>query len=231
MTDRRLADPSIRALNDEWHALVAGSDEAVARWRQHPEFIACRTLDDVLGRAREDPDPVLGRLLVLRAAGESLAGRVVLQALLGPIVLAARRTGRPCHEFLAELWCRICTYPVHRRRHGIAASLVLDTRKAVRTAGRAAIAFDPAQLDLLSAPERSAGAGVAPTAADVLAAARSLGLIDDRTRDTLTAVYREGLASAEAAASLGSTPTAVRWRNSWALRRLAAHATLLRDAA
>jgi DNA-directed RNA polymerase specialized sigma24 family protein len=66
-----------------------------------------------------------------------------------------------------------------------------------------------------------------PDAASVLAEARRLGLIDEVTHRTLWTVYVAGLTSQQAAAVLGTTPGAVRWRCSHALRRLAGRARLL----
>ena len=61
-----------------------------------------------------------------------------------------------------------------------------------------------------------------PGPAAVLDAALGLGLIDATSRAILGSVYAEGLTSAQAAGRHGTTATAVRWRCSRDVRRLAA---------
>ena len=80
-----------------------------------------------------------------------------------------------------------------------------------------------APLPLAPPPDGPEG----PGAPAVLTEARELGLIDEVTHLTLWTVYVAGLTSAQAARALGSTPEAIRWRCSHALRRLARSADVL----
>ena len=92
----------------------------------------CRSLDDVLSVARLNADPVLAALLSEASVGDQLAGRVVLQALIGRIVRMAQRDPRAnIDDYLAHLWCVIGSYPLKRRPVRIAANLSMDTLKAV----------------------------------------------------------------------------------------------------
>ena len=64
----------IDELNREW---------GVLRHRQVPaDWPEAGTLGEVLGRIADDPDRLLGQLLARQAAGDRLAARVVLQAML-----------------------------------------------------------------------------------------------------------------------------------------------------
>ena len=67
--------------------------------------------------------------------GDQLAGRVVLQAVIGRMVRMAQRDPRAgIDDYLAQLWCAISSYPLQRRPVRIAANLSMDTLKArIRT--------------------------------------------------------------------------------------------------
>ena len=82
-------------------------------------------------RSARDPDPVLGRSAWPSPwTATSLAGRVVLQTMLGKVVrLAQAHPDVAVDDFVSALWCRIRTYPLTRRPRRIAANLALDTRK------------------------------------------------------------------------------------------------------
>ena len=69
------------------------------------------------------------------------------------------------------------------------------------------------------------------TAVEVLNAGCRLRLIDEPTRRLLQSVYVDGLSSAEAARRHLTSPGSVRVRSSKAVKRLAAHAAQLVDAA
>ena len=87
----------INALDQEWRELVNGRSETVIRWAaRHPVLTACQSLNDILAVARLNTDPVLAALLTEVSAGDQLAGRVVLQAMLGRMVRMAR--ARPALE-------------------------------------------------------------------------------------------------------------------------------------
>jgi hypothetical protein len=122
----------------------------------------CHSLDDVLWGAKVNSDPVLAALLTEVFTGDRLAGRVVLQALIGRMVRMAQRD-RPStvEEYLAALWCVINSYPLSRRLVRIAANLSMDTLKAVcedhRWLRRGAVTLLPSResLEQLLEPVRA----------------------------------------------------------------------------
>jgi len=206
-------DTALSALNAEWLALVPGSADRLTEWsRAEPDLAGAADVADLLELIRRRPDAVLGTLLRLGAAGDALAHRVVLQAMLGMLVRFC--AGRPAllPEAVSELWLAIVEYPLERRPRSIAANLSWAVRRGLRCA--------PPPLPATPEPP-------GPDAAGVLAQARQLRLIDEITHHTLWTVYVAGLTSQQAATVLGTTAGAVRWRCSNALRRLAREAALL----
>jgi hypothetical protein len=131
-------------LNREWAALAAAPATAAAlsQWSSAcPELTGVSTLDDVLARvARSAPpvrDAVLLALLERAQDGDALAGRAVLQAMLGKAVKVAGTVARrddirgdreeALARAVAALWQAIATYPVALRPARVAANLALDT--------------------------------------------------------------------------------------------------------
>ena len=204
---------ALNALNDEWQGLLTGSAGQLTEWTTtEPTLAGADDLEGLLDLIRQHPDDVLAALLRLGSAGQPLAHRVVLQTMLGMVVRLC--AGRPAllAEAISELWLAIVDYPLDRRPRAIAANLAWTVRRALRTV--------PPPMPPPVEP-------AAPDAASVLADARQLGLIDEVTHRTLWTVYVAGLSSQQAAAVLGTTAGAVRWRCSNALRRLAGRAHLL----
>lgn len=233
----------VRALDAEWLLLVDGSGPTVADWSaRHPALSGCLTLADVLARTRSG-DAVLHALLAEARAGSSLAGRTVLQALLGRVVqLAGRDPSATVDDYVGALWCVLSRYPLERRPARIAANLALDTLKSVHTArwsARGRVQVVPAGDDIGPLADSwwqrerlDHGAdGEEPGAAAIIRAGCRLRLIDDRTGELLRRVYVEGLSGAEAAAASGTTAGSLRVRCSRAVGRLAARADDLREAA
>ncbi|WP_460809705.1 hypothetical protein [Microlunatus endophyticus] len=146
----------VDALDAEWaelgrdRLLAAHSRAELAHWAvDHPILRDCASPAAVLDAIRSDPDRVLAALIGIhqsqRAPGtgaeDHLAGRIVLQAMLGKVVAMAGRDSRHAIEdYIGQLWARIDGYPLARRPRRIAANLALDTLKAVtrdlRAAGR-----------------------------------------------------------------------------------------------
>jgi DNA-directed RNA polymerase specialized sigma24 family protein len=206
---------TLAALNQEWQRIASRSVE----WGvPEPELAGAHDLAGVLGLVRPRPDPVLASLLRLGRAGEPLAHRVVLQAMLGKVVRIG--AGRPdlLAEAIPELWLAIVEYPLERRPAAIASNLAWTVHRRLP---RPLPSRPWGDLDPPAPPPAE------PDAASTLAQARALGLIDELAHRTLWAVYVAGLSSAQAAAELGTTPELVRWRCSRALRRLAGQADLL----
>jgi len=203
---------ALNALNNEWQGL-AGSVGQLSEWTSaEPALAGATDLAGLLDLIRQHPDEVLAALLRLGSAGHPLARRVVLQTMLGMVVRLC--AGRPAllPEAISELWLAIVDYPLDRRPRAIASNLAWTVRRAV-------LAVPP------PAPPPAEPDG--QDAASVLADARRLGLIDELTPRTLWTVYVGGFSSEQAAAVLGTTAGAVRWRCSNALRRLAGRARLL----
>jgi hypothetical protein len=242
---RRREFSIVEALDREWYELVRDHRQTAARWAdQHDALAACRTLDDVLSAVRLDSDPVFAALLAEVSIGDQVAGRVVLQALLGRMVRMAQRDPRSSvDDYLALLWYVINNYPLQRRPARIAANLSLDTLKAVsrehRWFGFGDVTLWPSSesLEELLSPVGLDGTPYdSPLAVDVevlevLEAGRQLRLIDDSTSTLLHSVYIDGMTGTQSARRLHTSAGTIRVRCSKAVRRLAAHAVELVDAA
>jgi hypothetical protein len=131
-------------LNREWAELVGapGTAPALRQWvLTCPALTDVSTLDGVLALvARSVPsvhDAVLLALVERAQAGDALAGRTLLQAMLGKAVRVAGTVARrddvrgdreeALARAVAALWQAIPTYPVARRPARVAANLALDT--------------------------------------------------------------------------------------------------------
>lgn len=211
-------------LNREWLGLAGAA--IPTSWAAEPA-IGGGTIGDLPAVVRAAPDAVLGFLLQRVAAGDTLAGRVVLQVMLGRLVNDARRDPEHClDDYVAEMWVAIATYPLHRRPGRIAANLALDVAKRVRRRGPS-IPVDPLRfVELAAAVPEPAEPELLES---VLVIARAGRLIDAATELTLRLVYQRGLRSDEAAEVLGVTPAAVRRRCRRAVQRLAANADALAE--
>jgi DNA-directed RNA polymerase specialized sigma24 family protein len=174
------------------------------------------TLGDLLAAIPGQPDTVLTELICACQAGHPLAGRVVVQAFLGKIVLMARADTRlTTDDLVATLWLRVAAYPLARRPQRIAANLVLDARKDALAESRS--------LGLLPAPEPVDELD----ARRLLQVARRLDLVSPQSLDIATSVYADGLTSASAAQRHRLSAEAVRWRCSDTVRRLRPHRAVL----
>jgi hypothetical protein len=204
----------------------------------------CRTLDDVLSAAQRDSDPVLAALLTEVSIGDRLAGRVVLQALIGRMVRMAQRDPRAgIDDYLAHLWCVISDYPLQRRPVRIAANLSMDTLRAVsrerRWLRRGDVTLVPSSesLEELLEPTGLDGSPFKsiPLAdvevRQVLEASSQLRLINDSDAALLRSIYAHGMSGTQAARQFHTSAGMVRVRCSKVVRHLAAHAVELADAA
>lgn len=235
----------ISALDQEWRELANGRSETVIRWAaRHPVLATCQSLTEVLTVARLNSDPVLAALLTELSAGDRLAGRVVLQALLGRMVRMAQRDPRSSvDDYLACLWCVINGYPLERRPVRIAANLSMDTLNAVwrerSWLGGGEIILWPsgeALEELLQPAGLDGSSSDASPPIDVevhrvLEAGSLLRLIDDADAALLRGVYADGMTGDQAARRFHTSAGVVRVRCSKAVRRLAAHAVELANAA
>ena len=235
----------VEALDREWRELVHNHPTAVARWAERHSVLApYQSLDDILSVAKLSSDPLLGALLTEVSRGDRLAGRVVLQVLIGRMVRMAQRDPRSSvDDYLAALWCVINSYPLSRRPVRIAANLSLDTLKAVsserRWLRRGDVTLWPTSESLEQLMEPAALDGIPydslpPIDVEVgrvLAAGSLLSLINDSDAALLKNIYTEGVSRSRVARRLHISEGAVRVRCSKAVRRLAAHAVELAETA
>jgi DNA-directed RNA polymerase specialized sigma24 family protein len=235
----------VEALDREWLELDLRYPGTVSRWAgRHDALAAHCSFDDVLSVARLYSDPVLAALLTEVSLGDQLAGRVVLQALIGRMVRMAQRDPRAgIDDYLARLWSAIGNYPLERRPARIAANLSMDTLKAVsrehRLMGRGDVTLWPSSefLEEMLPPAGLDGSRYdSPQPVDmearrVLEAGIHLGLMDDSALALLRSVYVEGLTSMEVARRLNTSAGMVRARCSKVVRVLATHSVELMDAA
>jgi DNA-directed RNA polymerase specialized sigma24 family protein len=242
---RRRGFRIVDALDREWCELVRNEDEAVARWGDRHEVLApYSSLDDVLSGTRLNSDSVLAALLTEFSAGDQLAGRVVLQALIGRMVCMAERDPRASvDDYLARLWCVIGSYPLKRRPVRIAANLSMDTLKAIsrehRWLGRVDVTLWPSSESLEEILEPTGLDGSpydSPPPVDVevqrvLVASSMLRLIGDSDASLLRSIYADGMSSTQAARQFHTSAGMVRVRCSKVVRQLATHAVGLADAA
>ena len=168
------------------------------------------TAREALERARRDGDPWLAQLVRATQSGDELAGRCVVQAVLGRLTAIARRDTRlDLDQLVGALWLRIRSYPLERRPRAIVSNLVLDARKD------AVAELRPLPVTPPPTPRRHA------VAANLLVEAVRIGVIDAGIAEVMSSVYVLGLSGEAAAQRHGVTPTTVRWRCSAGMRRLA----------
>lgn len=241
-------DHLLTVLNAEWDAMVEVHSMTLACWAErHPELHGCRDLEQILTAIRASPDRTMLVLLREHRAGGSdgeLAGRVVLQTMLGKMVrMAAGDPRAGLADYITQLWLVIQRYPVDRRPYRVAANLALDTLKGVVAedpARRAGVSLslvgDPQKLDRVVTEARDCRdldhnvvAGVSGWRA--VTTAWQLGLIDGQERDVLLHVYVDGCSGRQAAERLQISTDMVRQRCCQAKRRLVAHRAELAVAA
>ncbi len=161
----------VRTLVQEWTAIsVAPSTlKQVNDWRLPGKRVT--NLDEVLIRAGfglEATDSVGDQYLlklVIRAANDELATRIVLQRLLPPLIAVAARRGKLVRggfdealvETVAQAWMLIRTYPLQKRPAKIASNLVRDSEyfAFVRDSRlkQLAVAWGDDVIDMVATPE------------------------------------------------------------------------------
>lgn len=229
-------------LNAEWRRL--GARPIPKRWPL-PALAGCTVLADaadVIGRTRRDQPSVADDLLIglldqRTECDDHLAGRLVLQVMLGRAIRLARRA----HRFgmpgvrgdlpqltgaaVAALWHAIATYPVDRRRHKVSVNLCMDALRYfnVSLADDAPDLVDPTVLDTAEPLFHHAPAPVVEVFATLTwGIGKQIITADDA--ELLVRVYcplpgQHGGAHL-VARELGLSPGAVRQRCSRAIQRL-----------
>lgn len=134
------SSPLVRSLVAEWEAMGARprTVRTVNGWGLPGSPV--ESLDEVLERAGFGHEPTWSEgdrylaALVARARTDELAGRIVLQRLMPPLIAIAARRGRivpggfneAFATTVSHAWILIRTYPLDRRPAKIAANLVRD---------------------------------------------------------------------------------------------------------
>lgn len=218
----------IRTLNAEWSHLSdsPATMAAIAEWQQACPLLAhVSTGDELLAAIPSAPDEILGFLIARHHEGSELAGRIVLQAMLGKIVLmSAHRDAAVASEMVSQMWVCIAQYPLDRRPRSVAANLALDTRKRAWASldldrAQCETSIDPAEVvELAAARTRAEWTADADRAAELLDRALAAGIIGPAAHALMVTIYREGRTPEEAAQLHGITYGSVR-TSTWASRR------------
>ena len=163
--------PTVRTLVQEWSALSRAPStlRRVNGWGLPGKRVA--NLDEVLIRAGfglEATDSIGDQYLfklVIRAANDELATRIVLQRLLPPLISIAARRGKLARggfdealtDTVAQAWIQIRTYPINKRPIKIASNLVRDSEyfAFVRDSRlkQLAVAWGDEVIDMIPTPE------------------------------------------------------------------------------
>lgn len=212
-------------LDTEWADLVATTRSACTLWSDLCEPLrGLHWLDQILDAVRGAPDEVLGFLLDRCHGGDVLAGRTVLQAMLGKLVkmsYTATAVQQPdaLSDLVTHMWCQIARYPLDRRPQRIAANLALDTLKAAHREWRGG---DLVQIPLSTPavashldrqPPLAPDTDASWTAEALIGAAYDMGRITRTTHDILISIYgTEALSGLAAAARWNCSSTAIRTR-------------------
>ena len=162
---------TVRTLVQEWSALSNAPTtlRRVNGWGLPGKRVT--NLDEVLIRAGfglEATDSVGDQYLfklVIRAANDELATRIVLQRLLPPLISIAARRGKLTRggfdealtDTVAQAWIQIRTYPINKRPIKIASNLVRDSEyfAFVRDSRlkQLAVAWGDDVIDMIPTPE------------------------------------------------------------------------------
>lgn len=209
-------------LDMEWSRTCDVADPLCEVWAaEFSSLSSCYSPSQVLAAIPHDPDAVLGFLLRRHRRGESIAGRIVLQTMLGKLVRmsytgVAATVPDALDDLVTQMWCRIASYPVDRRPRHIAANLALDSFKAAHREWTVTSEVPLPPGSLHTALENKPALDepdLTWTAEQLIEAAYALCLITETTRDILIAVYgEEGLSGASAGARWACSPAAIRTR-------------------
>jgi hypothetical protein len=227
----------VDSLNAEWNLLAPDSRGSVRAWAEkHQALAPCRCLGDVLLAIRHEPDAALGALLTEVVRKDQLAGRVVVQSMLGKLVRMAQTDPHSeVGDYISAFWCVLRTYPLAARPQRIAANLALDTLKQVHherrwSHCRVVLPLPPgAQLDQASEEVMQRESldhqqEIAEmTARQLLDSAGRLGALSVESGQLLSSVYVEGVTGKEAASRHQITTGSVRVRCSRAVKELQRH--------
>lgn len=231
-------------LNSEWaHLATAPTNTAQFRsWgAQHPALHAVTSLHDLPRHVSQiqDTDPILNALLQLHQAGEQLAGRALVQIMLGKLIgiTHSARLDANTHDgtvfetraavTVAAFWEICSTHPAGR---GVASALALKTLgKITRPARLRSLNTVPLPETTDTWPAEDVLTDAASAVArlsSLLDWATSTAAISTEERALLERAYlspdAEDSSRADLAAELGITAAALRKRTSRATARIRA---------
>ena len=235
----------VDSLNAEWNLLAPDSRGSVRAWAEkHQALAPCRCLGDVLLTIRREPDAALSALLTEVVSKNQLAGRVIVQSMLGKLVrMAQTDQANEVGDYIAAFWCVLNSYPLAARPRKIAANLALDTLKRIRSEGRSSRCLHvfpwPPSAQLDQAYEKMMRresfdhqrAITRMTAAELLDSAVRLGSLSVESKRLLSSIYVDGISGKEAASRHQITAGSVRVRCSRAVKELQRHLPQLLSAA
>lgn len=214
-------------LNMEWADSVAAS---VVTWDE-PCLHDCETAADVLAVVPSDPNTILGVLLRRAQAGEHLAGRIVLQAMLGKLIRMAnsgraRGVDTAGDDLVTMMWDRIMTLPADGRRKNLAASLALDTLSGAQRFWDRNIEIPPDDIRLTYSTEWEPEPQVSEDldAHAIVEVAADLAWVTPSDAEVLRGLYQEGLSVAQVAQTLEMSSITVYRRRKSGLNALRSRA-------
>lgn len=179
------------SLNTEWVDL----GQQPVSWSECSALTHCHVADDALSPSPDVANVVLGYLIARHQDGDWLAGRTVLQTMLGKLVCLAGRAPadvRPhaLADLVAQMWIRIATYPLDRRPRSVAANLWLDARKQATAEWRPSEQPMPQEsLDRFLEGQETHQDEDATTAAELIREAARRGLLDELTSEVMLAFH------------------------------------------
>lgn len=229
-------------LNREWvtrhsHQLAAGAGDR--SWADvQPALAGLPTLDDVLDAIRSYPaarvDAILHALLTLSAQGDALAGRTLLQTMLGNVqrligTAHYRDIDDSASAAIEAMWTAITTYPLQRTT-SVAANLALEALRALQKAPSSPLPAGELLEDHLHAQQLSGRLEPAGTVSgrgeglDALRWAHHTGALNAEDTRLLTLLHLSDTPPTltQLASELGLPAATLRKRHSRAVRRLAA---------
>lgn len=232
-----MAPALLQQLNTEWSSLGCSP---VTHWHSEiPELVSCIDADDVLSLIPSFSDVILAGLVRLAQAGDELAHRTVLQAMLPKLVLMsvrgiARSQEAPFDDLVASMCARIQLHPLHRES-STAGNLALDTLKDAQRLWRSTPDAEVCLMteDLEHFAHQTRGPESTTDAreelAQVLTVSHQQGWINDSMQSLLWSVYGAGRPSEEVAHDLGCKPATVRSRCRNGAASLKSHRSGLRE--
>lgn len=223
-------------INREWSWLTTtqATCRTIEQWSHSwPIFAAARTGNDVLHIVSTNPQPAIAALLTEHRRGTELAGRILMQSMLGKLIKIAGYARTAPFEMSTHLYCERAQltlnafseamHKVSLSSENLAAALSLKTLGAI-TATRTTVETVALTEKVQTRVE------AVPTECDtdehqgraLLAWARDNHVLNSGEIDTLTQIYLTDLNSGikDAAMSLGITYATARQRSHRAINKL-----------